>query len=74
MRKQYRYSDSSFGKKTLYIYHDGMLVEIKELYIDDFLDAEEELKSNGYTYGYTEAEVEVAKNRYNRMLANMIEV
>ena len=74
MRKQYRHKDSTFGKKTLYVYHDGMLAEIKELYIDEFLDAEEELKSNGYTYGYTDTEVEIAKNRYNRMLANIIEV
>lgn len=74
MRKQYRYNDYTFGKKCLYIYHDGKFVERKELWIDDFLDEQERLEDEGYTYGFLDGEVEEAKQRYEHMLANMIEV
>lgn len=74
MKKQYRYNDYTFGKKRLYIYHDGKFVERKELWIDDFLDEQERLEDEGYTYGFLDGEVEEAKQRYEHMLANMIEV
>ena len=74
MRKQYRYNDYTFGKKRLYIYHDGELVERKELWIDDILDEQERLESEGYKYGFLDGEVEEAKQRYEHMLENMIEV
>ena len=74
MRKQYRYNDYTFGKKRLYIYHDGELVETKEFWIDDFLDEQEKLEGDGYTYGYLNGEVEEAKQQYEYKLENMIEV
>ena len=74
MRKQYRYNDYTFGKKRLYIYHDGKLVETKELWVDEFLDEQERLEDEGYTYGFLDGEVEEEKQRYEHMLANMIEV
>ena len=74
MRKQYRYNDYTFGKKRLYIYHDGELVERKELWIDDMLDEQERLEAEGYKYGFLDGEVKEAKQRYEHMLENMIEV
>lgn len=74
MRKQYRYRDWTFGKKCLYIYHDGKFIERKELWIDDFLDEQERLEDEGYTYGFLDGEVKEAKERYEYMLANIIEV
>lgn len=74
MKKQYRYNDCTFGKKCLYIYHDGKIVERKELWINDFLDEQERLKDEGYTYGYLNEEVKEAKQRYKRMLKNIIEI
>ena len=74
MRKQYNYADYIFGKKILYIYHDGKLVETKELWIDDFFDEVDKLEYDGYVLGYTKELVEEAKRQYERMLANIIEV
>ena len=74
IKKQYRYKDWTYGKKRLYIYHDGKLVETKELWIDDFLDEQGELECDGYTYGFFKEEVEEARQLYERMLSNMIEV
>lgn len=73
MRKQYRYADYTFGKKCLYIYHDGELVETKEVWIDEFSDEKDRLDDEGYTYGFTKAEIEEAKQRYETMLKNMLE-
>ena len=72
MRKQYRYKEATFAKYHLSIYHDGELVETKIFWGDDIDDEIDRLKMDGYTYGFTRAEVEEAKQRYERMLANMI--
>lgn len=74
MKKQYRYTDGTFGKKILYIYHDGKRVDTKKLYIDEFLDEKDRLDAEGYSYGYFEDEIEEAKRRYEYMLKNMIEL
>lgn len=74
MKKQYRYCDASFGKRNLLIYHDGILVERKTLWLNDFFDEEEILVNNGYTYGFFDIEIEKAKQRYESMLNHRIEV
>ena len=74
MRKQYRYNEATFAKYYLYIYHDGELVETKTFWGDDIDEEIDKLKMQGYTYGFTKAEVEEAKERYECMLENMIEV
>ena len=75
MKKQYRYGDLlSFGKKYLNLYHNGELVETKKLWIDEFWDEKDKLEEVGYTYGFTKAEIEEAKQRYEYMLENILEV
>lgn len=74
MKKQYRYGDYlSFGKKYLTTYHDGELIETKVFWLDDFFDEKDRLEDAGYTYAFSKEEVEKAKERYEYMLANMIE-
>lgn len=74
MKKQFRYQEATFAKYYLYIYHDGELVESKTFWGDDIDKEINNLKIKGYTYGFTKAEVEAAKNRYEHMLENMLEV
>lgn len=74
MKKQYRCKDYKFGQKILYIYHDGKLVLTKKLWLDECLNHIDELQEAGYTYGFTEKEVEEAKEKYERMLEKIIEV
>lgn len=74
MKKQYRCKDYKFGQKILYIYHDGKLVVTKKLWLDECFNHIEELQEAGYTYGFTEEEVEEARQQYIHMLANKIEV
>lgn len=72
MRKQYRYTEWSFGKYRLYIYHNGVLVESKDCWLDVLDEEIDVLELNGYKYGYTEEEVETAKQQYENMLRNII--
>lgn len=75
MEKQYRCIHTYSFKIFIELYHDGELVETKKLWEDDeYLNFIESLESNGYTYGYKKEEVEEAKERYERMLDNMIEI
>lgn len=75
MKKQFRCQRTYGFRVFIELYHDGELVETKKLWEDDeYLNFIESLESNGYTYGYKKEEVEEAKERYERMLCNMIEV
>ena len=72
MKLQYR-SGGSYGFKDWFeLYHDGELVES---YGVSILDSEEEadmLEEAGYTYGYTQEEVESVKKKYYEMLERVI--
>jgi hypothetical protein len=72
MKKQYRYEEETWCKLRFYIYHDGRLVESKSFYFDEAIREIDNLKSNGYVYGYTKEEVREAKERYERMLRDVI--
>ena len=75
MKKQYRNQHTYRFKVFIYLYHDGELVETKEFWEDDkYLNFIESLELNGYTYGYKKEEVEEAKERYEYMLNNMIDI
>lgn len=75
MKKQYRCIYTYSFKVFIYLYHDGELVETKKFWEDDeYLNFIENLKSNGYTYGYNKKEVEEIRTQYEYMLNNMIEV
>lgn len=75
MKKQYR-SQHTYGFRVfIYLYHDGELIETKKFWEDDeYFNFIDNLKENGYTYGYKKEEVEEARVRYECMLDNMIEV
>lgn len=74
MRKQYKVR--YVGLKTYFhLYHDGDFVGTNSVWQgDETEDERERLEADGYTYGYLNREVEEAKQRYEHMLANMIEV
>ena len=72
MKRQYRYIESYGFKYIFQLYHDGELVESHTVYLDKLQDAIDAFEADGYTYGYTEQEVEKAKERYERMLRNKI--
>lgn len=73
-KKQYRYNAGCFGKYYLYIYNDGKLIEKKILWGDEFDEEVDRLIEEGYTYGFTNDEVENAKQKYERMLLNVIDI
>ena len=74
MKKQYRYEELTFGKYGLCIWHDGRIIENREIWGDEIFNIIDGLKEDGYTYGYFKKEVKKARDRYEYMLMNMIEV
>lgn len=73
MKKQYRYEKDGFFKVRLYVYHDGELIESKSFYFDEADREMDKLESNGYVYGYSKEEINEAKEKYERMLKNIIQ-
>lgn len=73
MKKQYRMSEDYMFKRTVKTYHDGVLVASETLWCDEADEYAEQLESDGYIYGYTEQEVEMAKKEYEEMLENIIQ-
>lgn len=74
MKKQYRYQEKRLGsfKYAVYLYHNDKLIETKEVYLDELDDLIDTLEEQGYSYGFTKAEVENARLKYERMLENII--
>ena len=72
MRKQYRYEQLTFGKYGLCIFHDGKIVENREIWGNEIFDIIEDLEKDGYTYGYFNKEIEEAKKRYEYLLENAL--
>jgi len=72
MRKQYWSQELLYGKYELRIYHDGKLIESKQLWLDEFIDETDRLEDDGYTPGCTQSEVDAAKARYENCLRNLI--
>lgn len=73
MKKQYRFVEFVGFQWMIQLYHNGEYVESRKLYVDEVDDAEETLLAEGYTYGYTEEEVAEAKEKYEKMLSNIIQ-
>lgn len=72
MKLQYR-SGGSYGFKDWFeLYHDGELVKSYRVWIDESEEEADRLEEAGYTYGYTQAEIENAKKRYYEMLERVI--
>ena len=72
MRLQYRTSDYMGLKTRITVYEDGEVVKDYAVY-DDEANAEcDRLEEQGYIFGYTEAQVRVARKEYEYKLARMI--
>ena len=72
MKKQYRYYEAIQFKYNVELYHDGKLIKIYRIWADE-IDAEvERIESRGYTFGYTQDEVDRVKKRYEVISANLI--
>ena len=67
MIKQFRYYETCSFKYTVITYHDGVEQSCESMWkteLDDYLDR---LYDEGYTYGYTDKEVEDAYKRYRKI-------
>lgn len=73
MKKQYRCLESYGFKYIIQLYHDGEFVKTHTVYLDKLEEAKEAFEASGYTYGYTEQEVKRARERYIKMLKNIIQ-
>jgi hypothetical protein len=73
MKRQYRYYETATFRYNVELYHDGKLVKTYEVWFGDELsDRIDTLEELGYTYGFTEKEVEEARCHYERLLKNKI--
>ena len=73
MKKQYRYYETTSFRYNIELYHDGKFIELRKVWLDELDNEIDNLKEQGYTYGYTKDKVEEAKKRYTEMLKNIIE-
>lgn len=74
VRKQYRSYECPAFRYNVVRYHNGVEVDCVRKWLGDELDEYvDELKKQGYTYGYTKEEVEEARLRYERLYKNIIE-
>ena len=72
MRLQYRYIDVGGFQYIIRLYCDGWLVKSYKVYLDELDDEIEKIESEGYTYGFTESELDEARARYEKVLDNII--
>ena len=73
MKLQYRCRSTHNYRDTFEIYHDGELVESYMVWDDESEEVADTLEEAGYTYGYTQAEVENVRKKYYEMLERVIE-
>ena len=72
MKLQYRYIDIGTFKRRIFLYHDGELVEKRDVWIDELEGETDKLEAQGYSYGYTKEEVEYARELYESKLSRII--
>lgn len=72
MRKQYRIVEGRWPYYELVLYHDGIKVETRDSNQMVIGHDTDKLAEEGYTYGYTDEEIEMARERYERKRANRI--
>ena len=72
MKLQYRYIDVGGFQYIIRLYCDGWLVKSYKVYSIELDDEIEKIENEGYTYGYTEDELNEARAYYERVLDNVI--
>ena len=73
MKKQYDYYECRWPNYEIVLYHDGTKVTVERkdlLKLEDYL---EQLENDGYVRGYTEEDVEEARQRWEHIYENRIE-
>ena len=72
MKKQYTIISHDWSKEIVKTYHDGKIEVTKLLWLDEVNEYIEQLEKDGYTFGYTQEQVNQARQDYEYKRANMI--
>lgn len=72
MRLQYRYYEYTGFQYIIHLYCDGYLVKSYKVYSIELDDEIEKIENEGYTYGYTEDELDEARAHYEKVSDNVI--
>ena len=72
MRLQYRYCEYIGFQYIIHLYCDGWLVKSYKVWSTELDDEIEKIENEGYTYGYTEDELDEARAHYEKALDNII--
>ena len=71
MKKQYRVKNSGL-EEIIYTYHDGVPIKTWAIHRDNLDEEMDVLIEKGYTYGYTDDEIESARVWYENKLNNRL--
>jgi hypothetical protein len=72
MKKQYDYYECRWPSYEIILYHDGIKVDSERISLHKLYERLEQLEAKGYTFGYTEEDVEKARKKYEYMYENRI--
>lgn len=73
MKKQYTFREISAFKTEIILYHNGYPIIEKILWDDEAYGYIEKIEEEGYKIGYHKEDAEKAKQRYENIVANLIE-
>ena len=72
MKKQYRIVERHWPYYHIILYHDGIELATKDSNQMMIGQDTDKLEDEGYTYGYTDKEIEEARKKYEHRLENRI--
>ena len=73
MRKQYTIEQGATFRYWITTYRDGSKIEEHKVWVgDEMNDYIDQIEAEGYEKAYTRAEVQEAKEKYERMLARQL--
>ena len=73
MKKQYTFHEYAWGCYVIELYHDGVMIQTIKKDKADMTRYIDRLEAHGYTFGYTDKDIEEAQKKYEHMLENKIE-
>lgn len=73
MKKQYTFHEYAWGCYVIELYHDGVMIQTIKKDKADMNRYIDRLEAHGYTFGYTDKDIEEAQKKYEHMLENKIE-